>query len=306
MRSLAHQLRGLVDLEETEVAAAGDGEQHPAGAVDGRLQQRGGDRHFGRGHRAVVAARRADAHERRAGLGHDGLDVREVEVDQTRGGDEVGDALDAGEQYLVRGLERVEHAHLAVRDRQQPVVGDDDQSVDILPQAGDAVLGLVGAPAALEGERPGDHTDRQGAQRAGDVGDDGRAARAGAAALTRGDEDHVGPLEDLLDLLAVVLGRLAADVGVGAGAEAAGELPADVELDVGVAHQQGLRIGVDRDELDALETDLDHPVDGVHATAADSDDLDDCEVVLRCCHVEGLSPRVTYAWGTVLICRPEP
>lgn len=38
---------------------------------------------------------------------------------------------------------------------------------------------------ALEGERPGDHTDRQGAQRARDVGDDGCAAGAGAAALMR-------------------------------------------------------------------------------------------------------------------------
>ena len=76
----------------------------------------------------------------------------------------------------------------------------------------------------------------------------------------------------------------APDVGVGAGAEAAGELAADVELDVGVAHQQGLGVGVDRDELDALEPDLDHPVDGVDATATDADDLDDGQVVLRCCH----------------------
>ncbi len=142
---------------------------------------------------------------------------------------------------------------------------------------------------ALEGERPGDHADGQRAERAGDVGHDGRAAGAGAAALAGGHEDHVGALEDLLDLLAVVLGRLAADVRVGAGAESAGELAADVELDVGVAHQQRLRVGVDGDELDALEADLDHPVDGVDATAADTDDLDDCEVVLRCCHVEGLS-----------------
>jgi hypothetical protein len=51
----------------------------------------------------------------------------------------------------------------------------------------------------------------------------------------------------------------------------------------------GLRVGVDRDELDALEADLDHPVDRVHAAAADADDLDDREVVLRCCHV-GASP----------------
>ena len=82
---------------------------------------------------------------------------------------------------------------------------------------------------------------------------------------------------------------LRADLGVGAGAEAAGELAADVELDVGVAHQQGLRVGVDRDELDALEPDLDHPVDGVDATSTDAHDLDDGQVVLRCCHGRCLS-----------------
>ena len=119
---------------------------------------------------------------------------------------------------------------------------------------------------------------------AGDPGHDRRAAGAGAAALAGGDEDHVGALEDLLDLVGVVLGRLAADLGVGAGAEAAGQLAADVELHVGVAHEQRLRVGVDGDELDALEPDLDHPVDGVDAAAADADDLDDREVVLRCRH----------------------
>ena len=67
----------------------------------------------------------------------------------------------------------------------------------------------VGAAAALEGERPGHHTDGQRAERAGDPGDDGRAAGAGAAALAGGHEDHVGALDDLLDLLGVVLGGLA-------------------------------------------------------------------------------------------------
>src|SRR5690606_12995319 len=124
-----------------------------------------------------------------------------------------------------------------------------------------------------------DHTDGEGAERTGDVGDDGCAAGAGAAAFTGCHEDHVGPLEDLLDLLAVVLGGLAADSRVGSGAESAGEFAADVQLDVGVAHQQSLRVGVDGDELDALETDLDHPVDGIDTTAADTDDFDDCEVV---------------------------
>jgi hypothetical protein len=106
----------------------------------------------------------------------------------------------------------------------------------------------------------------------------------GAAAFTCGDENHVGTLEHLFDLVGVVIGRLTPDPGVGAGTEATGELATDVELHVSVAHQQRLRVGVDRDELDALEADLDHPVDGVDAAAPDSDDLDHGEVVLRCCH----------------------
>src|SRR5690606_15389762 len=115
--------------------------------------------------------------------------------------------------------------------------------------------------------------------------DDGRAARAGAAALPRGDEDHVGTRERLLDLLRVVLRSAAADLGVGTSAQPARELAADIELDVGVAHEQRLGVGVDGDELDPAEPELDHAVDRVDAAAADADDLDDCEVVLVRCHV---------------------
>ena len=102
-------------------------------------------------------------------------------------------------------------------------------------------------------------------------------------------------LEHLLDLFGVVLGRLAPDVGVGARTQAAGEIPPHVELDVGIAHQQRLCIGIDRDELDALEADFDHPVDGVHTTAADSDNLDHREVVLRSSHVASPLARVPFA-----------
>ncbi len=106
-----------------------------------------------------------------------------------------------------------------------------------------------------------------------------------------GDEDHVGTRQGLLDLLGVVLGGTTADLGVRAGAEAAGDLAADVELDVGVAEEQCLRVGVDRDELDPTEAELDHPVDGVDAAAADTDDLDDGEVVVVRGHVSQASGR---------------
>ena len=180
--------------------------------------------------------------------------------------------------------EGVDDADVAIGERQQPVVRNDDEGVDLGSQVVDAGLGLGLAATALEAERPGDDTDGQGAQRAGDPGHDGRATGAGAAALAGRHEHHVGALEHLLDLLEVVLGRLLADLGVGARTQAAGQLTPDVELDVGIAHQQRLRVGVDGDELHALEADLDHAVDGVDATAADADDLDHCQVVLRSRH----------------------
>ena len=80
----------------------------------------------------------------------------------------------------------------------------------------------------------------------------------------------------------MVLGRLASLLGIGSCAQAAGQVSADVELDVGIAHQQRLRVGVDRDELNALQPRLDHPVDRVDTATADTHDLDDCQVVLRC------------------------
>ena len=145
----------------------------------------------------------------------------------------------------------------------------------------DAGLGLHRTAATFETERTRHDTDRQRADLLRDLRDDRRATGAGAAALARGDEHHVGALQHLFDLLAVLFGGLATDLGIGTGAEPTRELAADVELHVGVGQQQRLRVGVDRDELDALQSGVDHAVDGVAATAADADDLDDREVVLR-------------------------
>ena len=171
--------------------------------------------------------------------------------------------------------------------------------VAAFPQRGDAGLGLVAPALALERERPRHHADGQRAELAGDGRDHGRAAGAGAAALARGDEHHVGAAQQLLDVVLGVLGGLAPDLGVGARAEAAGGVASDVELDVGIAHQQRLRVGVDGDELDALEALLDHPVDGIDAAAADADHLDDGEVVMRGGHRIAFLPGCLSLRGTL-------
>jgi hypothetical protein len=137
----------------------------------------------------------------------------------------------------------------------------------------------LGPPAPLERERPRDHADGQRADLEREIRNDRRRAGAGAPALACRDEDHVGAFQRFLQLVARLLRGRATDVGVRAGAEPAGGRLADVDLHVGVAHLQRLRIRVDADELDAGEARVDHPVDGVRAAAADADDLDHRDVV---------------------------
>ncbi|CAH0327634.1 hypothetical protein SRABI128_06301 [Microbacterium sp. Bi128] len=275
----------LVDFEEAKVRAALDGQQHAVRAVDRCFQQRGGDGQLRGLHGAVFAAGRTDAHQRGTGTLHDGLDVGEVEVDQAGGGDEVRDALDTGEQDLVGGTERVQDGDVAVADGEQAVVRDHDQGVDFIAQGVDAGLGGAGTAAAFKREGARHDADGQGAKGPCDPGDDGGAAGSGSAAFAGGDEDHVCAPDDLFDFIGVVLRGLPANFRVRASTESTGQLTPDVELDVGIAHQQCLGIGVDGDEFDAAKTDLDHAVDCVHATAADADDLDDGQVILRSCHV---------------------
>ena len=185
-------------------------------------------------------------------------------------------------QYLVGLLEGVQDGDPHIGHLEQLVIGDDDQGVDLVGQVRDARVRLIGSAASLEGERPGHHPYGQCTQRTGDLGHHRGPTGTGATALAGGDENHVGALQRVLDLVGVILGRLAALLGISTGTQTAGQVPADVELDIGVAHQQRLGIGIDRDELNTLEARLDHPVDGIDTTATDADHLDDCQVILRC------------------------
>ena len=270
-----------VRLEQAEVAPARDEQQHAACTVDGRLEQRGGHRETRRIDRTVVAARAADAHQRVARILHDRTDVGEVEVDQSRRHDQVGDALHALEQDVVGEAERLEHRGACFGDLQQAVVRDDDERVDLRLERVDAGVGLGRAAPPFEGERPGDDTDGQRTEATGDARDERRRTRPGPATFSCRDEDHVGTGERGLDLVAVVLGRLATDVRIGARTQTTREVATDVELHVRIRHQQRLRVGVDRDELHTAQPGIDHAVDGVDTATPDADDLDDRQVVRR-------------------------
>ena len=179
--------------------------------------------------------------------------VGEVDVDLAGHGDQVGDALDRLAQHVVGDAERLGERRAALDEVEQPLVGDGDQRVDAPRSSSIAALGDCMRRRALEAERLGDDGDGQRADLGGERGDDRRGAGAGAAAQAGGQEDHVGAVEHLEDLLGVLERRLPADLGIGAGAEPLGELAADLQLDRRPALAQRLQVGVGGDELDAAQ-----------------------------------------------------
>ncbi len=163
-------------------------------------------------------------------------------------------------------------------------------------------LGLGHAPLAFEHERLGDDSDGEGSHLAGQGGDDGRSAGAGAATKASGDEYHVGAFEGFDDLVGVFERGLAADFGIRARAQAVGELHAELQLDRSARHAQRLQIGVGDDELNAFDSGVDHAVDRVAAAAAHADDFDFGIVVRLFIEADANAGIVFHGFHLILSC----
>ena len=168
VRGLLYQRGGLVDLEQPEVGTARDRQQYAVRAVHRRLQQRRIDRLLGGLHDRPSP--RADPIPISAGPAPDMTHLTSAKSRLIRPGVVISrDALNTVEQHLVGRTEGVHQGDGDVAELQQPVVRDHDQGVALVAQRLDAVLGLLGAPLALEGERAGDDAYGQRAELAGDA-----------------------------------------------------------------------------------------------------------------------------------------
>ena len=112
-------------------------------------------------------------------------------------------------------------ARVLLDDVAQAVVGDRDERVDLGLQLLGRLLGDELAPVALERERLGHHADGQRALLLGDLGDDGRGARAGPATEPAVMNTMSESARASAILSRVLLGGALADRWVAAGAEAA-------------------------------------------------------------------------------------
>jgi hypothetical protein len=211
--------------------------------------------------------------------------------------DDVADPLDALAEDVVDNPEGVDDRRVLLDDVLQAVVRDRDQGVDLGLELLGRLLGDQLALGALEAERLRHDPDRQGSGVLGELGDDRRGAGAGSATETGRDEHHVRIFERLGDLLGILLGRPSADGAVAAGSEAPGDLVADPDLVRRVRLEEGLRVRVAGDELDAHHLGPDHPVDGVAAASTDADDANEREVLRIGPQRHGLPPGLIVARG---------
>ena len=249
-------------------------------AVDGRFQHRAGNSLFGGVHHAVFALADANAHMGQAARFHNGAHIGKVQIDQVRHGNEVGNALNALAERIVGDAEGLGDAGALGDHRKQPVVGHDHEGIDIRLEALDAGLGVLHALTAFKHEGLGDHADGENAHIAGQFGDDGRRAGAGAAAHAAGDEYEIRALDDVGNLFAAFLGGVLAHVGVCARAQAFGQFVANLHLGGRFAEGQRLLIGIDGNEIDALQAGINHAIDRIGAGAAHANDFDGGKVVV--------------------------
>ena len=161
---------------------------------------------------------------------------------------------------------------------EQPVVGHDDKSVHALAQLGDAGFRKARTAAALKAERLGDHRHCEDAHFARGLGDDGNGARAGAAAHTGGQIDHVGALHVVSDLADRLARGQLANFRPGSGSESLGGVLAQHYLAVGLGLFEVAHVGVCGNKLHAFDALRDYVVKGVAAAAADGYDFNDFSV----------------------------
>jgi len=175
---------------------------------------------------------------------------------------------------VVGHLEGLGEGRALIRQAEEVLVRDHDQRVHELLQLLEAEIGAALALRTLEVEGLGDDADGEDAALARHTGDDRRRARARAAAHARGHEDHVAALEVTGQLVGRLLGGRAADLGLGAGAEALRQMRTQLHAAFRAAIDQRLGVGVRNDELDPVQTEVDHVVHGVGSAAAYADDGD--------------------------------
>ena len=272
---LADAVGGLIDLEQGQIVAAGDVDQQATSTGHaGIFQQRIVDRGLGGADGAVFAVGLPRAHHRLAHLRHHRADIGEVQVHQPMHHHQVGDAAHAHVKHLVGHLERILPGGALIGHTEQVLIGDNDQSVNVLLQLLDPLIGGTSPTDTFEPERLGHHADGQDVSFPRHARNDGRRASPGATAHAGGDEHHMGAIQMPVQLIRGFFRGGAPDFRLRARPQPLRNMRTQLNPPIRSAVHQLLRIGVGDNEIHALQIERDHVVDGIRAAATHPDHRD--------------------------------
>ena len=210
------------------------------------------------------------------------LDVGEVEVDEARGGDEVGDALHTGEEHLVGGRRTPRSCEMP-----RSLISSSRSFGTTMRVSTSSFRGCdARARPAADGACPRSENGLVTTPMVSAPIDFAIRATTGAPPV---------PVPPPSPAVTKTMSAPASASSISSAWSSAARRPTSgsapapsprvssrptSSLTSASLMQQRLRVRVDGDELDAAEAELDHAVDGVDAAAADADDLDHGEVVL--------------------------
>ena len=215
---------------------------------------------------------------RHALVAHDGLDIRKVEVDDRGHVDQVCDPLYSLLQDLIGLLERFGKCRPAVHDLQQFVIGDHDQGIHVFLNILDTGLRAGHAASRLKAERLCHDADCKDALLLGELGNDRCSSGSCSAAHAAGNENHIGALDRVCDLVSALFRSLHTYLGICTGTQALCQLFSYLKQLGGSAELQGLDICVNAYELNACNVHIHHSVYCIVPSSAntDNDNLASC------------------------------
>ena len=209
---------------------------------------------------------------RNALVSHDSLYIREVQIDDGRNIDQVCDTLYGLLKHFVRFLESFGKCSSAIHDLKKPVIGDYDQSIDVLLDVLDTNESSLHAALSLKAERLCHYADSEDAHFLRDPCNDGSSSGSCAAAHTAGNEYHIRTLESLSDLISTLFRCLLTNLRIRTGAKALRQLLTDLQQSGSPAKVQSLNISVDTDEFHTYNIYIHHSVNSVVACTANAND----------------------------------
>ena len=273
MSASTDHISSQVNFIQLDVGRSSNVEDNSFCTIDGRFEQWGGDCCFCCDLCFVFAACTTNAHVSRASTTHNLANVLEVEVDESRSVNQVGDTLYTVFENIICFYKCIEQSDLGLRSQTQTFILNNNQSVNIFFECCNTAFCLFHSLFTLKFEWFGYNTNRQNIHFFCDLCNNRSSTGSGSAAHTGSDEDHLTAFDCSSNFFAAFFRSFLASLRNASCSTTSGQTVANYDLLTCFGIFQCLCIGVNGDEVHTLHSAFDHAVNSVTAAAADTNDF---------------------------------